>query len=173
MIKQDILENQAKTVFLAIGSNLGDKKLNIERAKIKLLDYRIKILKSSNFYKSNSWPDKKNPKFLNIVIKVKTNKSPLDLLNICKLIEKSLGRKKAYKNAPRICDIDIVDYNKKIINLVDKKLILPHPSLHKRNFVLLPLYEINRSWKHPKYKTNIVKLINSLTIYDLRSIKRI
>ena len=173
MIKQDISENQAKTVFLAIGSNLGDKKFNIECAKIKLLDYRIKILKSSNYYESESWPDKNNPKFLNIVIKVITNQSPLDLLKICKLIEKDLGRKKANKNAPRTCDIDIIDYDKKIISLVGKKLILPHPLLHKRNFVLLPLYEINRSWKHPIYKKNIVKLINSLTIYDLRSIKRI
>ena len=173
MIKQDISENQAKVVYLAIGSNLGKKRFNIESAKIKLQDYSIKILRSSNSYESESWPDRNNPKFINIVIKIKTNKSPLNLLKICKLIEMNLERKKSKKNAPRTCDIDIIDYDQKIINLVSKKLILPHPSMHKRNFVLLPLYDIDQSWKHPISKINIVKLINSLPIYDLRSIKKI
>ena len=173
MIKQDILENQAKIVYLAIGSNLGRKKLNIESAKIKLLDYSIKIIKSSNNYESESWPDRNNPRFINTVIKVKTKHSPHDLLKICKSIEIELGRINSEKNAPRTCDIDIIDYDQKIIVSVNKKLILPHPLLHKRNFVLLPLFDINQSWKHPKTKINIVKLINSLPIHDLRSIKKI
>jgi len=173
VIKQDISENQAKVVYLAIGSNLGKKRFNIESAKIKLQDYSIKILRSSNSYESESWPDRNNPRFLNIVVKIKTNQSPLNLLKICKLIEMNLKRKKSKKNAPRTCDIDIIDYDQKIINLVSKKLILPHPSMHKRNFVLLPLYDIDQSWKHPISKINIVKLINSLPIYDLRSIKKI
>jgi len=173
VIKQDISENQAKVVYLAIGSNLGKKRFNIESAKIKLQDYSIKILRSSNSYESESWPDRNNPRFLNIVVKIKTNQSPLNLLKICKLIEMNLERKKSKKNAPRTCDIDIIDYDQKIINLVSKKLILPHPSMHKRNFVLLPLYDIDQSWKHPISKINIVKLINSLPIYDLRSIKKI
>jgi 2-amino-4-hydroxy-6-hydroxymethyldihydropteridine diphosphokinase len=173
VIKQDISENQVKTVYLAIGSNLGNKRFNIESAKIKLLNYSIKIIKSSNNYESESWPDKNDPKFINIVVKIKTNKSPLNLLKICKLIEKDLGRKNSKKNAPRKCDVDIIDYDQKIINLENKKLILPHPSLHKRNFVLLPLFEVDQSWKHPKTKINIVKLINSLRIDDLRSIKKI
>ena len=110
MIKQDIYENQAKDVFLAIGSNLGDRFKNIELAKIMLSDNKIKILKSSSFYETLSWPNPNYPKFYNVVLKVKTNLKVLELLTICKQIEISLGRKKTPKNSPRICDIDILDY---------------------------------------------------------------
>ena len=71
-----MLENQVKTVFLGIGSNLGNKKKNIEQAKSRLILNNIWIEKSSNYYESLSWPNPKNPKFLNIVIKIKTNFSP-------------------------------------------------------------------------------------------------
>ena len=173
MIKQDTSENLAKIVYLGIGSNLGNKKLNIEKAKSYLQDHDIKILKCSNDYESNSWPDKNNPKFINIVLKVKTFLSPINLLKIINIIELKLGRRRSKKNAPRTCDIDIIDYDKKILNIKKNELILPHPSINTRNFVLLPLFEIEQSWKHPKTKINIVKLINSLQIKDLRSIKQI
>ena len=173
MIKQDTSENQAKTVYLGIGSNLGNKRAYIEKAKFKLQQYQVEIVKCSTNYESDSWPNKKNPKFINIVIKIKTNLSPLELLKICNLIENDLGRKRFIKNDPRTCDIDIIDYDQKIINLKNENLILPHPSINNRNFVLLPLFEIERSWKHPKSKKNIVKLINSLPIKDLRTITNI
>ena len=173
MIKQDTSENLAKIVYLGIGSNLGNKKLNIEKAKSYLQDHNIKILKCSNDYESNSWPDKNNPKFINIILKVKTFLSPINLLKIINIIELKLGRRRSKKNAPRTCDIDIIDYDKKILNIRKNELILPHPSINIRNFVLLPLFEIEQSWKHPKTKINIVKLINSLQIKDLRSIKQI
>ena len=173
MIKQDTSENLAKIVYLGIGSNLGNKKLNIEKAKSYLQDHNIKILKCSNDYESNSWPDKNNPKFINIILKVKTFLSPINLLKIINIIELKLGRRRSKKNAPRTCDIDIIDYDKKILNIRKNELILPHPSINTRNFVLLPLFEIEQSWKHPKTKINIVKLINSLQIKDLRSIKQI
>ena len=173
MIKQDTSGNLAKIVYLGIGSNLGNKKLNIEKAKSYLQDHDIKILKCSNDYESNSWPDKNNPKFINIVLKVKTFLSPINLLKIINIIELKLGRRRSKKNAPRTCDIDIIDYDKKVLNIKKNELILPHPSINNRNFVLLPLFEIEQSWKHPKTKINIVKLINSLQIKDLRSIKQI
>ena len=87
MIKQDILENQVKFVYLAIGSNLGNKKNNIEKAKFMLIQNNIKILLSSNYYETLSWPNPKNPKFLNIVLKISTYFKPLDLLKRCKKIE--------------------------------------------------------------------------------------
>ena len=95
MIKQDILEKQVKPIYLGIGSNLGNKKYNIERAKIELLKNEIKIISSSNFYQSLSWPNPNNPEFLNIVIEIKTNLNPSKLLKICKEIETYLGRKRA------------------------------------------------------------------------------
>jgi len=171
--KQDILENQVNNVYLAIGSNLGNKINNIEFAKFELEKYKIKITKSSSNYMSQSWPDNKNPKYINIIIKIKTYLTPLELLKVCNLIELKLGRIRSKKNAPRTCDIDIIDYNKKILGRKNSKLILPHPRMNNRNFVLLPLFEIEKSWKHPKSKINIVNLIDSLPIEDLRSIKKI
>ena len=170
MIKQNILENQAKPVFLGIGSNLGNKKKNIEIAKFKLIENNITILSSSGYYESLSWPNPKNPKFFNIVLKVSTELTPLELIKKCKKIEFELGRKKRMRNSPRECDIDIIDYKNKIIQ---KKIILPHPKMHIRNFVLFPLFEINQAWVHPVSKRNIKELILSLPIKDIRSIKQI
>tara|TARA_B100000965_G_scaffold213361_1_gene178262 strand:+ start:263 stop:775 length:513 start_codon:yes stop_codon:yes gene_type:complete len=170
VIKQDISENQVKFVYLAIGSNLGNKKKNIEKTKFKLCQNNIKILETSNFYESLSWPNPKKPKFLNIVLKISTNFTPRQLLKKCKEIEKKIGRKKTTINSPRVCDIDILDYENKIIN---DKIILPHPRMHTRNFVLLPLFELNKDWKHPVYKHNIKTLIFLLPNRDIRSIKQI
>jgi len=165
-----MLENPAKSVYLGIGSNLGNRKKNIENSKLKLIEYGIDILKSSNFYETPSWPNSKFPKYLNVVLKVKTSHHQIELLKICKNIEKSLGRKKTPKNSPRECDIDIIDYANKFTN---KGISLPHPEMHKRNFVILPLFEINKNWVHPISHQNIKKIIYSLSNKDIRSIKYI
>ena len=172
MKRQDISENLAKIVYLAIGSNLGNKNNNIALTKFELEKFKIKILKSSSNYISESWPDNSMPNYINIIIKIKTSLAPLELLRACNLIELKLGRSRKKKNSPRTCDIDIIDYDSLILH-IHNKLILPHPRMSKRNFVLLPLFEIDKSWKHPESKVNIVKLINSLPIKDLRSIKQI
>ncbi len=170
MIKQDILEKRVKNIYLGIGSNLGNRYLNIEKAKIYLSKNNIEILKSSSFYESLSWPNADNPKFYNIVVKVKTNIDETKLLNLCKNIERFMGRKKTSRNSPRICDIDILDYDKKT-KKTDPKL--PHPRMHKRNFVLIPLFEIDKDWRHPITKQHIKTLIFSLSDRDIRSIKQI
>ena len=170
MIKQDISENQAKLVYLGIGSNLGNKRNNIEKTKFKLGQNNIKILQSSSYYESLSWPNPKNPKFLNIVLKINTNFTPSQLLKTCKKIERDIGRKKTDINSPRECDIDILDYeNRKISG----EIFLPHPRMHIRNFVLFPLFELNKDWKHPVSKHNIKTLIFLLPNRDIRSIKQI
>ena len=173
MKKQDTSESLVNQVYLAIGSNLGNKSNNIEISKFELEKHKIKILKSSSKYLSESWPNKSDPKYINIIIKIKTNLAPLELLTICNLIEIKLGRVRSKKNAPRTCDIDIIDYNKNVINEKNNKLILPHPRMNKRNFVLLPLFDVDKTWKHPKSNISIVNLINSLPVKDLRSIKQI
>ena len=76
MIKQDISENQVKSVFLAIGSNLGNRLTNIEKAKSLLLENNINLISVSNYYETPSWPDPKNPKFINIVLKITTELTP-------------------------------------------------------------------------------------------------
>ena len=170
MIKQDILENPAKIIYLGIGSNLGNKVNNIEKAKFELVKNKIQIIQSSSYYESLSWPDINKPKYLNIILKITTKINPLELLKICKDIEKILGRKKSIKNSPRKCDIDIIDYDNQKFK---GNIILPHPRMHNRNFVLIPLFEINKDWYHPVLKHNIKKLINSLPNKDIRSIKQI
>ena len=170
MIKQDILENQANTVYLAIGSNLGNRVHNIEKAKFLLIEHNISFISVSKYYETPSWPNPNNPKFINIVLKAKTSYDPINLLNLCKSIEITLGRKRTPKNSPRECDIDIIDYNNIVVN---NKITLPHPRMHTRNFVLIPLFEINKDWIHPFSKHHIKRLILSLPNSDIRSIKQI
>ena len=170
MIKQGISENQVKLVYLGIGSNLGNKFLNIEKAKSYLYENNIQLINSSSYYETPSWPNPRFPKFINIIVKIRTKLNYLELFYICKKIETKLGRKNSPKNSPRICDIDIIDFDNKIIK---KEIQIPHKLMHIRNFVLFPLFEIDKNWKHPVLKKNIKKLIFSLPIKDIKSIKQI
>jgi 2-amino-4-hydroxy-6-hydroxymethyldihydropteridine diphosphokinase len=168
--KLDISENQVKIVYLGIGSNLGNKVNNIEKAKLYLLENDVNFLSVSSYYETPSWPDQNNPKFINIVIKAKCEYNSIELLKLCKSIEVKLGRKKNIKNSPRECDIDIIDFNSMTLK---GELNLPHKMMHKRNFVLFPLFEIEKKWFHPKMKIGIKQLINLLPNNDIRSIKQI
>ena len=171
MRKQDILESPVNYAYLALGSNLGKKIYNLELAKYKLSKKGIFINKSSSFYVTRSWPNTNFPDFVNAVLLVKTSLTLVQLFKEVKLIEKTLGRVNAPKNYPRICDIDIIDFNGKLIKLLNIDLTVPHPRMDKRSFVLLPLFEINKTWVHPKTKKKIVNLISNLKGDDIRSIK--
>ena len=172
MIKQDILENRAKIAYLGIGSNLGNRINNINIAKMKLECQNIKIIQCSSNYESLSWPNIKNPKFINVVIKIETLLLPEELLKKCNKIEKELGRTRTSKNEPRTCDIDIIDFDNKVFKSPKKNYLnLPHPELTERIFVLLPLYEISKKWKHPKTNITINELISLLNVDDLSTIK--
>ncbi len=175
MTKRDILENQVSSAYLSIGSNIGNKRVNLDKTKYLLEKNKIKITKISSIYETFSWPNKNYPKFYNIVIKIITNLNPTELFKVIKLIEKKLGRKKSRINAPRTCDIDILDYqgSRYNFNVNHNNLIIPHPRLHNRNFVLFPLFEIEKKWKHPVKKTKIQDLIENLDNFSLYSIKQI
>ncbi len=167
-----MLENQANSVYLAIGSNLGNKIQNIQKS-IFLLSEKVSINKISGFYETPSWPNEKEPKFLNIVIHVHTSLSIIELYKFCLNIEKILGRLRHGKNKPRTCDIDVIDFNRKVIYDFKNNLFSPHKSMHKRNFVLIPFYEISKNWFHPKMNKKITNLISKLPLRDLMSIKKI
>ena len=173
MKKQDILGNQVNYAYLALGSNLGKKIKNLELAKYQLYKNDVKIIKTSSFYRSKSWPNSKFPDFINAVLLVKTKLLLPELFKQIKFIEKLIGRVKVPKNYPRICDIDIIDFNGKCLSTSFnfQSIEVPHLNMHKRNFVLMPLYEINQNWIHPKIKKNIVNLLFSLSDNELRSIK--
>ena len=162
-----------------MGSNLpskyGDRFANINLAISSLESYGIKIIKRSSFYKTPSYPDRENTEFINVVILVETNLPPIDLMSVLFFIEEKLERKRAKKNDPRTCDIDIIDYNSQILNLKYNNLdfTVPHKELTSRNFVLYPLREISPMWKHPKTKETISNLIEKLNEEDKNSILKI
>tara|TARA_B100000579_G_scaffold119213_1_gene95914 strand:+ start:347 stop:862 length:516 start_codon:yes stop_codon:yes gene_type:complete len=169
VINRDILENQVKYSYISIGSNLGNRKGNIEKAKFLINQNHIKIIKISSIYESLAWPNNNDPKFFNLVIKVSTFLNPTELLRSLKFIEKKMGRKKAPKNSPRICDIDIIDYNGK--KFKNSYLEIPHPRMKKRDFVLLPLMEICSNWTYPRSKMKISSILNNISEKNLTSIK--
>ena len=152
-------------IHLNIGSNLnskfGSRFDNITIAINLLIQSKIKITKISYFYETPSYPNCKSPKFLNVGILGDFKKDYLELLKITSFIEKKIGRLKTKKNDPRVIDIDIIDFN----GLVRKStnLVIPHPRLHLRNFVLYPILEIDPKWSHPILKKNARFLINNLS----------
>ncbi len=173
MKKQDILENQVNFVYLALGSNLGDKKNNLNNCIDLIQKEGIFIKKRSKFYSTKSWPNENFPNFINSIILIETKLNITELFLKIKKIEKKLGRTKSKRNHPRVCDIDIIDYNGEIIHkkIGSHKLNIPHKRMHNRNFVLFPLYELDKDWVHPKLNKNIVILMSNLTSDQLLGVK--
>ena len=159
-------------IFLGMGSNMsssfGDRFDNINLAISSLYEHGIQTINKSSFYETFSYPNKKNPKFINIVTSVRTHLQPIDLMSVLISIEERLERKRNKKNDPRTCDIDIIDYNNQVLNFQYKNLYLeiPHRKLISRNFVLFPLREIAPSWKHPNTEEIIGTLIQKLPVAD-------
>tara|TARA_B100000579_G_scaffold180775_1_gene147332 strand:+ start:438 stop:947 length:510 start_codon:yes stop_codon:yes gene_type:complete len=152
-------------IHINIGSNLdskyGTKFQNISIAINLLINANLKIKKISNFYETPSYPNKKLPKFANIGLIAEYDFDYTKLIKEISIIEKKIGRVRSKKNDPRVCDIDIIDFNGLI--KVNKLLNLPHPRSHTRNFVLYPIKEIDPKWIHPIFKKNVDFLINQLS----------
>ena len=157
-------------IYINIGSNLnslkGDRFYNLKKTIQLITANKFKILKISNIYETPSYPNKKNPKFLNISLSIDTKEKPESLIKIFQTIEKKLQRNRTLKNQPRTCDIDIIDYYSKIINT--NQIVLPHTRAHLRNFVLYPLREISPNWLHPVFNKKIDFLIKKLN-FELRN----
>ena len=162
-------------IFLGIGSNLnskfGNRFFNIKKTLDFISDEKIKVKKKSSFYETPSYPNIKNPKFINIVIEIEFNLNPESLLKKILLIEKKMERIRNFKNDPRTCDIDIIDFNGMVIR--KKNINLPHPKSHERNFVLFPLKEICPKWIHPVINKKIDILIKNLTLKTRNEITRV
>ena len=166
-------------LLLGLGSNLssrfGNRFENIDLAISYLESYQVKLIKKSSFYETPSYPDIKNPKFINLVAEVSTDVPPEDLASVLIFVEEKLERRRNQKNEPRTCDIDIIDYNGKIMNFNYKNLIftVPHEKLVYRNFVLYPLQELLPNWIHPKTKEKISALIAKLPEEERKSILKV
>jgi len=146
-------------VYTGIGSNLGNRFSNIKKA-VSLIGKKCKILKISPIYETEPIGYKNQPWFLNCVVKIEAKIKPLELLHFLKSIEIKMKREKTIKNGPRIIDLDILFYGNKLIN--SKELIIPHPRLRKRLFVLEPLCEISPNLVHPKLKKTVRELKNKI-----------
>lgn len=163
-MKQMIIPANTKgnnTVLLSLGSNLKNREENIKIAIEEIKDF-AKIIKQSSIYETAPVGYKNQGLFLNCALKIETTISPTELIIKLKEIEHKTGRPLGLeaKNRPRIIDIDILFYGDKIIN--EKNLKIPHPRLHKRNFVLTPLRELAPNKIHPILKKNIKTLLTEL-----------
>lgn len=146
------------TVFISLGSNIGDRRKNIEQA-INLLEGMpdITIEKRSSLYLTEPIGYVGQDFFLNSVIEVETGLSPDDLLHRCQVVEDQMGRVRTMLWGPRVIDLDLLLYNGEIVE--DDELIIPHPLMHNRRFVLIPLVEIAPDVIHPKLKMTASELL--------------
>jgi len=147
-----------KRVFLGIGSNLGNREENILEAIRKIRELTGPVINSSSIYETEPWGFRSGDTFLNMVIEVETKQKPSGLLGSLLMIESLLGRvREEKKYISRVIDIDILLYNNKVLE--SKALSIPHPRMHERKFVLVPLCEIAPDFVHPVLNKSISKLL--------------
>jgi len=144
------------TVYLALGSNLGDRLANLKQA-IDSLTPQMEVKAKSSVYETLPWGYEDQPKFLNQVVKAKTYLDPEPLLKHLKRLEVALGRQASFPNGPRLIDMDILFYDDLILNT--SSLVIPHPRLHERGFVLLPLMELSPDLVHPLIKKSVREMV--------------
>lgn len=156
--------------FVQLGSNLGNRLKLITLAKEEIEKAGIHILQSSSVYETDAWGETKQAPFLNCVIKAECIFSPFDLLKKLLEIELLFGRNRNIENKwrERVLDLDILFYNNAIIK--DEKLMIPHPHLQNRKFVLVPLNEIAPNYVHPLLEKKISQLLSECT--DSLSVKK-
>jgi 2-amino-4-hydroxy-6-hydroxymethyldihydropteridine diphosphokinase len=155
------------TVYLALGSNLDNRLANLKRA-VTALSPQMDVKAKSHIYETPPWGYEDQPKFLNQVIQVKTYLEPEPLLKHIKRLEVMLGRKASFQNGPRLIDMDILFYDDLILNT--PSLVIPHPRLHERGFVLLPLMDIAPDLVHPVLQKSVRELLASCNVSDITKI---
>jgi 2-amino-4-hydroxy-6-hydroxymethyldihydropteridine diphosphokinase len=147
-----------KNIFLGIGSNLGEREENLYRAISFITELVGPTDVVSSIYETEPWGFRSDDLFLNMVAKVESQLSPHELLEAIMLIERKMGRERGLdRYSSRIIDIDILLMDNHLVNETD--LVIPHPRMHQRKFVLLPLYEISEELYHPVLKKSVKTLL--------------
>ena len=146
------------TIYLLLGSNMGDSELMLFVA-INMIEKNVgKRTISSSIYRTAAWGKEDQPDFLNQIIVVLSVLSATEILKKIFDIENGMGRVRTIKNAARVIDIDMLFFNDEIIET--ENLIVPHPQIENRKFVLVPLTEISPNYKHPVLKKSSEELLN-------------
>ena len=148
------------SIFIALGSNLGDKASNMKEALQRLAQRGVTVCKVSDFMATRPYGVTDQPDFLNAVAEIKTDNSPTELLRVLLQVEQEMGRKRVRHWGERNIDLDLLLYDDQIINLPDLKV--PHPDMQNRDFVLRPLAQIAPDTVHPVLRKTIKQLWKEL-----------
>ena len=155
-------------ILIALGANLpshaGPPASTLKHALGKLDGKGVKIRSGSSFYETPAWPDPADPAFVNAVAAVQTILQPVELLAVLHGVETAMGRLRSAPNAPRTLDLDLLDYEGRIM---DGPVVLPHPPLAERSFVLVPLAEVAPDWRHPVSGRGVGELLADLPDRDV------
>ena len=159
---------------IAVGSNIDSPEgfnpvKNCNNAINELSKFNINIVQKSSWYLSEPIPKSTQPKFYNLVVSCSTNQDVYKILKIIQIVEQKFGRLRIFENMPRCIDIDIISFNKNVKNSL--LLTIPHPRMHLRKFVLLPLLEIDPSWIHPLLKKNIKFFLKKVKYQKIKKLK--
>jgi len=157
------------TVYLSLGSNLGDRAGNLRAAIARLAGAGVRVTKVSSLYETEPVDYLDQPWFLNCAVEAETALSPLDLLHALRGFEAKLGSQKEFAKGPRLLDMDILLYGGETIELPE--LQIPHPRMLQRNFVLAPLAEIAPTLKHPSWTANVAESLAASA--DTSQVKRV
>ena len=153
-------------VYIGLGTNLGDRWGNLLRAVEGLQDF-IEVDSASPVYETEPWGYIHQPRFLNAVVTGTTALSPRSLLEALKALETRLGRKPTFRYGPRVIDLDILLYDMRVLETPE--LQVPHPHLHERAFVLVPLCDLAPDLVHPKLGRRMRDLLQGLDVSGVRA----
>ena len=151
---------ESNTALIALGANLGKPEAAFRRALERLAGEGVEVVAVSGLWRSPAWPEGSGaPDYLNAVAKVRTGLEAEALMALLHKLEAEAGRRRSVRNAPRELDLDLLDYEGRV---VAGELTLPHPRMQSRAFVLLPLWEVEPEWEHPVSGQGVWEMIGRL-----------